>query len=100
MTAFLEFMFPPTNFVLQAICTRGLEFAVWPTKTDQALKRSEPSQNTDWDLNPHAWTQTQPKARLELKPTVLNLSYLPCVWTHQVSGSLCLHTEGIQQETK
>ena len=32
----------------------------------------KPSQNPDWDLNPCARTQNQPKPRLGLKPTVLN----------------------------
>ena len=36
--------------------------ALWP----------EPSQNTDWNLNPCAGTQLQPKPWLGLEPTVLN----------------------------
>ena len=47
-----------------------------------STNQPEPSQNTDWDLNPRAATRTQPKPSLGLKPTVLNENHSPCVWTH------------------
>ena len=70
-----------------------------PVEGETDSTYDQPSHNPDWDLNPCAGTQAQPKPRLDLETRVFKLESLTQCLDITVVQVLCA-SERIQRETK